>query len=355
MQKEYKDLVIKSFEISALRGINELSVNNLSNINIFVGANNSGKTSVLEALKLFAAPNDIGQIVQVALQRIQVSKAWKTMNLASYVSTLFQKNNEDDGSQNFQISIKAEINSHWYAYDIYGALSKSVNSSGGAQNSFDISSKVAIDNRKPSYNNTKIVSGAEHIFTPYNVPLFNSLYIHSNTHYYYSCSRLISEKILEKKSELLEILNAFDSTVNDISVIGEDVYLYSASKGSLPLFSYGMGMQKAVLLTAALMECKNGIILIDEIDNAINISAFEKVFKWFIDSCLKYNVQSFITTHSIEAVDAMLRVVKNDYSELDAMRVITLRKLNDNKTKCLVRDATEAYNDRLNFKMELRV
>ena len=98
------------------------------------------------------------------------------------------------------------------------------------------------------------------------------------------------------------------------------------------------------------------MILIDEIDNAIHISAFEAVFRWFLEACLKWNVQAFITTHSAEAIDAILKIAHQEHSQEDILRVITLRKDNKvNVTRKKVRSGEEAYADRAQFEMELRV
>ena len=40
---------ISKLQISAFRGIRDLTLDNLSTVNVLVGANNCGKTSVLEA------------------------------------------------------------------------------------------------------------------------------------------------------------------------------------------------------------------------------------------------------------------------------------------------------------------
>lgn len=71
---------------------------------------------------------------------------------------------------------------------------------------------------------------------------------------------------------------------------------------------------------------QNGVILVDEIDNAIHVSAFEEVFRWFAETCLKYNVQAFITTHSVEAIDAIVKTALQFSDDLDPIRVYTMRK-----------------------------
>ena len=73
-----KNLLIDSLQIKHFKGLNHVLLDDFSQVNIFVGANNCGKTSVLEALKILSAPNDIGQIVHLALQRARVSvQAWQ--------------------------------------------------------------------------------------------------------------------------------------------------------------------------------------------------------------------------------------------------------------------------------------
>ena len=96
----------------------------------------------------------------------------------------------------------------------------------------------------------------------------------------------------------------------------------------------------------------DGIILIDEIDNAINMSVFHKIFPWFIQKCKEHNIQAFVTTHSAEAIDAILE----SQNDNDDIRIITLRKTpKTHKTIAKICTGSEALADRENFKMELRV
>ena len=110
------------------------------------------------------------------------------------------------------------------------------------------------------------------------------------------------------------------------------------------------------MITSVIVYCKNGIILIDEIDNAIHVSAFEEVFRWFVETCLKYNVQAFVTTHSAEAIDAMLKVSHEMHTKDDMLKIITMRKSRKTKSTFLkIRTGEEAYQDREQYRTELRV
>ncbi|GAC1477422.1 MAG: hypothetical protein NVS2B12_31740 [Ktedonobacteraceae bacterium] len=60
---------IKDFTIERFRGLRDLKMENLGQINLFVGNNNSGKTSVLEAASLFCDPLNWGRWYELGSQR----------------------------------------------------------------------------------------------------------------------------------------------------------------------------------------------------------------------------------------------------------------------------------------------
>jgi AAA15 family ATPase/GTPase len=61
-----------------------------------------------------------------------------------------------------------------------------------------------------------------------------------------------------------------------------------------------------LLLALALPRAAGGVLLIDELETALHVSALGKVFRWLLDACKQFNVQLFATTHSLETVDAIL-------------------------------------------------
>src|SRR5882757_8639803 len=61
--------MLDDFVIGRFRGLNDLSLRQLGMINLLVGGNNSGKTSVLEALAVFSSPLDIATWSVIARNR----------------------------------------------------------------------------------------------------------------------------------------------------------------------------------------------------------------------------------------------------------------------------------------------
>ncbi len=62
-------LAFQSIDIAEYRGLSGLKLEGIGRINLFVGENNAGKTSVLEALALFSRPLDINNWVNTAWRR----------------------------------------------------------------------------------------------------------------------------------------------------------------------------------------------------------------------------------------------------------------------------------------------
>ena len=136
----------------------------------------------------------------------------------------------------------------------------------------------------------------------------------------------------ELYEELLAVLKEYDEDIISINYDNDDnitsgrgVYkiLSRTHKRALPLNVYGDGMKKAVLLMSAVIKAQNGVLLLDEFETAIHTSAMDRTFKWILETCRKLNVQVFMTSHSKEAID---KVLKCSPSSLKNMVVFTLYK-----------------------------
>ena len=59
----------------------------------------------------------------------------------------------------------------------------------------------------------------------------------------------------------------------------------------------------------------------------IHTAALEEVFQWFIKACKRYKVQVFMSTHSIEVIDAILESHNPENSQgflKESLRVTTI-------------------------------
>ena len=61
--------MFKEIEIKGYRGLKNIKLKDLERINVLIGENNSGKTSVLEAIQLFSSKNVIENAIAIARKR----------------------------------------------------------------------------------------------------------------------------------------------------------------------------------------------------------------------------------------------------------------------------------------------
>ncbi len=392
--------IISELKIDKYRGINGLELTDLSTINVLAGVNNSGKTSILEVIGLLSNPASPGTMVQWLMRRAPQNPRLRKNNQSEYISSAFRKG---DLTKVFEIKFDSVINNIQRHCFLCGDTTYRINASGVSQKMFVFAGvlipspikyfnenfllfqdnfskrlKKSLEKAYEEYENNTENTTLEYEDDPIRVeslairdgsnrsypfkytPLFSVSSVFTEDNYYLNCVRWIKYAITneEKKPEIMSVLSRFDSTIDDISIIDEDIYLHSSYAGTQPLFSYGSGLQKAVLLISLLLGNSNGVVLVDEIDNALNISAFSDVFSWFIKMCRELNIQAFVTTHSIEAIDAILEATEDDEENglEDDVRIITLRKLpKSHQTVAKIRTGKTARYDRERCEMEMRI
>ncbi|WP_270387570.1 AAA family ATPase, partial [Megamonas funiformis] len=101
----------------------------------------------------------------------------------------------------------------------------------------------------------------------------------------------------------------FDNSIKNFEVIGKNriIKLFSTKFDKpLSLYDYGNGMYKAFFIITATLLSKNGILLIDEIEAGIHTKALTRFMTKLLSVCKINNVQLFMTTHSLEAIDTIL-------------------------------------------------
>lgn len=353
---------ITELNIETYRGIRDLEIKNLGDINILVGDNNCGKTSVLEVIKILSQPNDIGSIIKVALSR---KNRIKPKDFIDTALTIFKKeipNGELDYKNmrdSYSLKMSCYNNDKWLSLEIFSELSKKLNflneDDDNLDSVIDGTIRVANDSIKSPDILFSIESDSK-LNVDTTEEIYKSIFMPVNVNLYGSCVGLYPDVIKsEKKDIFIQVLKIFDKDIYDISIVEEMIWIHHKNKETMPLFSYGSGMQKALLMSIVLVMAKDGVLLIDEVETALHTSALTAVFEFLTKACKKMNVQLFATTHSIEAVDKLLSTANNN-GNVDEIRVITLKK-NDKLGKTLARvlAGKEALEDRENYEMELRI
>ena len=171
----------------------------------------------------------------------------------------------------------------------------------------------------------------------------------------------------EYKRLAISILKQFDESIVDICYTKADdgvsflETVITADGVNRPFSVYGDGIKKILYILNKLFDATDSILLIDEIETGLHKKYYDKLFPVVFELAKKLNVQLFIATHSMEAIDAILAYGKYDEeNDNDPIKVITLKKVSSKERKgsnVVARNVTGryVYDNRKAFEFEVRL
>jgi AAA15 family ATPase/GTPase len=123
----------------------------------------------------------------------------------------------------------------------------------------------------------------------------------------------------------------------------------------IPIESVGEGVLRILKILIYMPFCKNGVILIDEIENGLHWSSMVTLWKAVFAAAEQYNVQIFATTHSQECIRAAVIANEDDDGNLTNhdISLHRIERLPDDTLKAIHYDAQRLY-DAIDINWELR-
>lgn len=328
-----------SIDIENFRGIKSLKIDDFKTINLFVGKNNSGKTSILEALFL----------------SIGISNPQLSINIDTFRNILH--NDADDFKFIFynldfnnKIKLKTELinSSQFRELEILPNYKKeniiNVKDSGSQSSStshniksdiagldFNFTIKKLLKSNGSSYKSSLIFKNLPNIVPSkgYSESL-EGVFLRPNTTQGSLYERL--DKIIQAKEEekFVSVLQQFDKRIKRISLgAGNMVYVDIGLNSLVPIHLMGDGIIKFLTFLVNIAVYKNGVLLIDEIENGIHYSVLDLMWKSIYDAAIMYNVQVFATTHSFECVTTFSNIYSEVLLNEDKLRLYRIENLKD--------------------------
>lgn len=292
--------MLKNINISNYRVIKHLSLDNFASINIFTGAANSGKSSILEAI-YFLCNNNI--------------------NSLNHILKIRNFTDEPDMFKSF-----------FYDYDINKNISiKGYNNKNIVCN-INAGKNIIYENTESWLNNIVIEYDSSSLVENYkysayfdndfklNINLEDSLMFNNSSAEYiaaFSCYDTLKNNLTRilinnnSKKELIKYIKIFDENIEDIIFIGNIISVaYKYLANAVNIKAAGKGFYSYLTIIAAVLSGSK-IIIIDEIENGIHFSLLGKLINNIIDISLKDNIQFFISTHSKEFLEIFNKNIKN--------------------------------------------
>ena len=323
--------LLSNLEIENFRGIQKLSIKDMRRLVLLSGKNNVGKSSVLEAIFLMMdhlSPESFNRMNSFRGLSIQT-------NGVGLWEPLFYQQNPDNA-----IKIKAargqETLTLIYNKDDSFIPAQNANLPKNVAGSFQTSAKRNYTLRfefkaEGSFDYTELGhfttsedgilreiaddnNGEKQLMQLTYTSFINNNFVRTDRTI---LDRMGKAEINGEKGKLVEFLQRIDPTIKDIvtlSVYGSPQLYINTNGKLLPVQFSGDGINKLLSIVLAIMDARDGLLLIDEIDTGFHYSMYEDLWRIVADVSRDYNCQVIATTHSYENIKGAIEGVK-DYPE----------------------------------------
>lgn len=365
---------ISSFYIKNYKNIENLELHDLKQVNILVGANNAGKSNVLEAISLYASNFSPYRMKEILSDRnenldyFEDAHTYRENELIAAFAPFFPHRDIDFLANDNYIQLGTQSG----AICLLQRIAKYREEETGTRLVKLVSHRNVTANQRLSIERQEVlvslpVKGVEnqkaktskfkdvlHMtkFSNKGIEIPPTGTTNRFKFQYVNCKRLTTEKIediwakiamtdVEKK--IIEALQIVDERIEKFSFIKNNSRKYApyvhlkGEKNNMPISEMGDGMTHILNMIIALLGCENGILLLDEAESGLHYTTQYKLWELIFELSEKYHVQVFATTHSNDCINAFAEAGKNKGDSL----LMRLEKVNNNVSAVYYRNVDD--------------
>ena len=280
--------MLDSLKISNFRCFENLEISSLGRVNLIVGKNNTGKSTVLEAVHVLARNGADDALSSILKDRHEFfsdaadsSKEVSSADLWGKVRAL--NNNKEISIGNLQ------------GTKIVGSeftLEKSLVRSWKGETIINTTVPYAII-RTTLESETKLAE------------LWDEVYLNSEDQFLQDALHILNPNITS-----LMFVQRPDKSVNPVEGLTRRVAVVKLKGESkaIPLKSMGEGISRLLQIFLHAFFARDGYLMIDEFENGLHYSIQEEVLEKLFKLAKELNIQVFMTTHSKDVIKAFSKV-----------------------------------------------
>ncbi len=323
----------KNIEIRNFRGIDHLKVDDFSRVNVFLGQNNSGKSSVLEAIAMSMSMSnpEVPQMINAVRARkpfsnfIDVKYFFRNMDVSTPPEVFSEQT--DGGSRHLKLGLS-------YVFDeLADPKNEPVQQTGSVfyVNTLEMHFDVTNGAAKQSYKSWLRVNPQGQVVNkkPAEGYMENSrAWLIPSDLMTNNLANDLTELIRRNKKDMvLGLLKLFDERINGIEILTDDVYIgFEGMAEMLPARVTGDGLRRYLSIVASAANPMIDMILIDEIDNGLHYSVYRKLWQALFTLAVASDKQLFVTTHSKETLAHLCEMLEENTDYQKDFRLYTLEK-----------------------------
>ncbi|HVZ37658.1 MAG TPA: AAA family ATPase [Candidatus Kapabacteria bacterium] len=337
------EVPFESLEVNNFRGFSHLVVEQLGRVNLIVGKNSVGKSSLLEALWLYAQRGSLRTIEELLISRDELSSSrvrseldWEKIETAIR-SLLHGRADIRRGGAAIRIGPLdtpdrlLALNIGWYRRrkEEDGAVGVAVQSSPSSELPPDafIGCAVQFGEERGVIRGFERLGGRTFASRVTDDQVMPSFFMPANGLSQGQIGLLWDEialtdleedvvrslQIVVPEIERINLISMYDDFSERVGRI--PVIRMRGEKLPIPLRELGEGTSRMLGLTLCLVNTQGGLLLIDEIDSGLHYSTQYRLWELIFEVARRLNIQVFATTHSwdcIESFQAAASVNEND-------------------------------------------
>lgn len=346
------DLLLENLDVKNFRTFEHLQIERLGRVNLITGKNNVGKSSLLEALWLYARGGTADAIRDLLIYRDEVA----TQQLLSQRGrpVLSQIPTSDDETlesvkylfHDYRItsvppppvyvgpievphkrvtarakrSVRIEVD--WYIVqeaEDEDTPRRFVKVDAQKRLQFEDAALYFVVTSHAGRMRFKLDRIFNRLGTPSSINEFPLQFVKTDGLSAKDVSALWDDiQLTDAEEAVLEAVRLIVPGIERVSVRGEQaeqrkpipIVRVKGQDEPIPLRVFGDGLSRLFGLTLALVNAKGGLLLVDEIENGIHYSVFPHLWHFIFQAATRFNVQVFATTHSLDCVRSFQKAAK---------------------------------------------
>jgi hypothetical protein len=321
-------LLLDSLEIRGFRALRHVAITRLGRVNLVVGRNGSGKSSLLEAVQIYTAggrPTVLYQLLEnrseftggiegraLAIEHLfygrpRLSSAVPPIHIGSVDSTTainvrfrwYEESEDEFGRENYEFFDEGDPATSAAQAGLFVYQGKR------------LESVIPLDEElRPSRKLFHLKSAGE----PPCIALSPTGRTNEALGALWDAVALT-----DLEAEVLAALRIVASDVERVALVGSSertpVVRVADHPNPIPLASMGAGAERLLHLILALVNARDGVLLLDEVENGIHYSVQPDLWALIFQVAQRLNIQVFATSHSLDCVSAFQRAAEQHPEE----------------------------------------
>jgi AAA15 family ATPase/GTPase len=364
-----------SLKIENFRGFRSFELSKLGKINLLVGANNSGKSSILEAIHLICAKNNISHLLEILdyrsefswiedpeFRQISLDRSIKKMTKECIVSHLFYGHTLEC-NKSFSITGLRKKNKDVLTVSLreHNIDESTAEFNYKKRKNFSNIGDIDLILKWDGENNIQLPLSINGGIFPQDIPRHFGISSRSEIKtQFITPGGTEVDKLIEIFNEInltprenivLDALKIIDPNIERIAIKtnsnergkrGGFKLLLSGYQEPIPIGSMGDGIWRMLTIALAMVNCQGGIVLLDEIDSGLHFTTMLKMWELIWKTAKTLTVQVFATTHNSDCLLSLADFINCGIIDIDQGKdSITLHRIESDKPKSIFLNAKE--------------